>query len=381
MEDRAMARLRGGSPVYDEWMEKEGIPIYREMTGIEDITELPRRPWARTGGLGTFIELEATRAGWKELYVAEIPPGKALEPERHLYDELIYVVEGRGLAEVWQEGSHKVSFEWGEGSIFAIPLNAWHRFVNGGRNRVLIFAQSCAPVAMNLYRNVEFIFNCDYKFTDRFSGKGDYFAAGKEGRSDASGYRWNTNFVPDVRKAVLGDFSTKVEAGLGGEFNMVAWSGGVGMSEWPVGRYHKAHFHGAGAILLGLNSEGYVLLWPKELGIHPYQDGHGDQVVKQPWRKNSIYSPQSGWFHQHLNTGKEPAAHFRTTGGGIGIMLPTIKQRAMAGKVATMADWAPFRVIEHEDEDPQIRKDFAEELKRKGIKLAMNLVTYRPAPL
>ena len=34
------------------------------------------------------------------------------------------------------------------------------------------------------------------------------------------------------------------------------------ISEWPVGVYHEAHRHRAGAILHGLNSSGYVLAWP-----------------------------------------------------------------------------------------------------------------------
>ncbi len=376
MENRPTTAQWGQKPTYEEWQEKQGIPVYRDKHGIEDITLLPRRPWARTGGLGTFIELDSTRDCRKEMYVAEIPPGKALEPERHLYDELLYVLEGRGLAEVWHEGKPKVSFEWGEGSLFAIPLNAWHRLVNGSQNRVLIFAQSSAPIIMNVLRNAEFVFNCSYNFGDRFQGQGDYFTAGKAGLyKRPGGNAWDTNFVPDMRKALMGDWPEKVEGGLGSAFNMAAWTG-AGVSEWPVGRYHKAHFHGPGAILLGMNSEGYVLLWPYTLGIHPYQDGHGDKVVKQPWKKNSIYSPQSGWYHHHFNTGKLPAAHFRTTGGGIGIGLPSLEQIPMGVSVRQGG-----RLIEHEDEDPEIRRQFAATLRAKGIEIAMKPVVYNTKPI
>ena len=38
------------------------------------------------------------------------------------------------------------------------------------------------------------------------------------------------------------------------------------LAEWPVGRYHKAHFHGGGAVLVILRSEGYSLMWPNHLG-------------------------------------------------------------------------------------------------------------------
>lgn len=136
----------GEGRLYEEWMQKEGIPIYEGAAGIEDITELPRQPWARLGGKGTFIQLVATKPAGKLLYVAEIPAGGALEPEKHMYDELIYILQGRGLTEVWQAEQKKITFEWGEGSLFAIPLNAWHRLVNGGREPVLIFAVTNAPV-------------------------------------------------------------------------------------------------------------------------------------------------------------------------------------------------------------------------------------------
>lgn len=39
------------------------------------------------GGLGTFIELQGSFESERGLYVAEIPGGEALNPERHLYEE------------------------------------------------------------------------------------------------------------------------------------------------------------------------------------------------------------------------------------------------------------------------------------------------------
>ncbi len=364
--------------IYDEWMEKEGIPVYQEQAGIEDITELPRRPWARMGGLGTFIWLESTKQASKQLYVAEIPPGGALEPEKHLYDELLFVLRGRGLSEVWHEGQRKVTFEWGEGSLFAIPLNAWHRLVNGSQEPVLIFGQSNAPLLMNTYRSSEFIFNCDYNFTDRFTGKTDYFVTGEKRYRNPGqvGNQWDTNFVLDVRTCYLPAQPEKAEGGHTEHFNMAAWRGS-GAAEWPVGKYHKAHFHGPGAILLGLKSEGYVLLWPRRYGIHPFQDGHGDKVIKVNWKPNSIYSPENEWFHQHFNTGKEPARHLRVVGGGYGMNLPTLRKRPNVG-YDNIRDGG--RLIEYDDEDPGIRRMFEEELRKKGIKCTMKPVVYRTDP-
>ncbi len=42
---------------YENWMMKEGIPIHEAVAGLDDVTELSRKPWPRTGGLGAFIHM------------------------------------------------------------------------------------------------------------------------------------------------------------------------------------------------------------------------------------------------------------------------------------------------------------------------------------
>jgi len=384
MQRRLQRASRGTGPLfYEEWLQKEGIPIYESATGVEDILELPRGPWARLGGSGTFIQLEGLKQVGSLLYVAEIPAGGALEPEKHLYDELIYIVRGRGLAEVWHEGQSKRTFEWGEGSLFAIPLNAWHRLVNGGREPVLVFARTNAPILIEAVRDTEFIFNCDYNFTDRFAGQADYFVAGERRYKGEEGIRtyWETNFVPDVRAALLDDMAEKVEDGQITFFSMASWAGGH-VSAWPAGKYHKAHCHGPGALLLGLQGEGYVLVWPAEYGIHPYQDGHGDKVVKMNWKPGSIYTPytDSGyreWWHQHFNTGPEPARHMNFGGGELSFIRPKNLPRGPAAHVSVREGG---RLIEYEDEDPEIRRMFVEALRQKGLECTMKPVVYRTDP-
>ena len=86
---------------YEEWMREEGIPIVEAMGGIEDVKEIERRPWARTGGRGAFIYIKGMKeGGFTGMYILEIPPGKALEPEKHLYEETIYILRGRGATEL-----------------------------------------------------------------------------------------------------------------------------------------------------------------------------------------------------------------------------------------------------------------------------------------
>ena len=95
-------------------------------------------PWKRLGGRGSYIQLYGTEGLWG-LYVVEVPAAGALNVERHLYEKIVLVVEGRGSTEVWQEGqSKRHAFEWQKGSLFTIPLNAFHRFVNAASSPALL---------------------------------------------------------------------------------------------------------------------------------------------------------------------------------------------------------------------------------------------------
>src|SRR5207247_2423142 len=79
---------------YDLFMEAQDIPIYRDI-GVRRVQDLPRKPWKRMGGNGTFIQLLGTEGLWG-CYVVEVPGAGALNAEKHMYEEMYLVVEGRG---------------------------------------------------------------------------------------------------------------------------------------------------------------------------------------------------------------------------------------------------------------------------------------------
>ena len=115
---------------YFQWMARQRIPVI-DGYGVEDVREVEMDYWPRLGGRAAFINLYGME-GVTGMYVAEIPAGGALEPEKHFYEEVICILNGQGATEVWQEGGRKQMFEWGPWSLFAPPLNAWHRLINGG---------------------------------------------------------------------------------------------------------------------------------------------------------------------------------------------------------------------------------------------------------
>src|SRR6266508_3557732 len=130
--------------VYKEWQRSEGVPA---LTGfyIEDLKTVELAPWPRKGGRGLFVNLEGA-GGQNDMQVVELAPGQASELERHLYEEMVYVVDGRGSTSVWYDEGRKQTFEWGPGSLFGIPLNANYRHFNSsGVNPARLASVTNAP--------------------------------------------------------------------------------------------------------------------------------------------------------------------------------------------------------------------------------------------
>lgn len=78
---------------YEKWAEEEGIPIVRGYY-VSNAYEIPLEPWKRTGGLGALIILEGGE-GFSSAHVCEIPPGRSLKPQKHLYEEKVYILQGQ----------------------------------------------------------------------------------------------------------------------------------------------------------------------------------------------------------------------------------------------------------------------------------------------
>ena len=350
---------------YHRWMKSEGIPVL-ETLGVSDVRGVRLAPWRRTGGNGSFIHMYGSE-GLTGMYVCEIPPGGVLQPEKHMYEEVIFILEGSGATEIWQDDGPKHLFEWGKWSLFAPPLNTWHRLVNGSREPVRFLAVTNAPLIMDVYRNPEFVFNCPFSFSDRYDGQREYFEVGNKRYRVGVTNVWDTNFIPDVGSAIIDEGDEK---GEGMKLTQFEASGNclIGhISEWPVGCYHKAHYHGPGATLLGLRSTGYVLLWPKELGPKPYESGHEDQVIEVNWKEGGIYCPPGGWYHQHFNTGSEPARHLALRMGGR--VYPTgfysCLKKYDDAVMTSLKDGGTM--IDYDEEDPEIRIRFEQSLEKNGI--------------
>ena len=365
----ATARPRGRTH-YERFMEKEGVPIV-DGYGVTDVRRLSLKSWKRLGCDGAYLQLRGLE-GITGVSVGRLAPGAVTHPERHLYEKILYILDGEGVAEIQQRDRVPQNFQWRAGSLFSPPMNTLHRLINYGQEPALFLAVTTAPMALDHYHNEEFIFNSDFCFSDRYDAEHNYFEPGNE-RYLATNNRqwiWDTNFIPDASKAQI-DAQEQKGAGVAITQFEIANNTLIGhLAEWPVGRYHKAHFHGGGAVLVILRSEGYSLMWPNHLGTRPYESGFGDQVVRIDWVPGSVFSPPTNWFHQHFNTGTSSALQLALRCGSqkfpLGIRVAAIR----AGVYTSVREGGTL--IEYEDEDPAIRTSYENQLARKGITLDMN---------
>lgn len=359
--DRDWATTFGDETPYQKWQKTEGVPSVGGFY-VEDLTMVPLAPWPRKGGRGSFVNLEGSEHHI-DGYLHEIPPGKASEPEKHIYEELMFVMKGRGATSVWLTGGKKQTFEWQVGSYFTIPLNAWHQHFNGqGDQPVLHFGATTAPLVINYFHDFDFIFNDDYMFRSRYQSEEDFFSG--KGKLHP-GNLWETNFIPDVYNFKLHERKERGSGNVNVMFEMTNSTLGGHISEFPVGGYKKAHVHGPGAQIILLSGHGYSLLWPRE----------GGERIKVPWHKNSMFVPPNNYFHQHFNAGREPARYlvFSALSRRHGIL--NFRAYRMLGSDLDTREGG--RQIEYENEDPEIRRIFEAELAKEGLSCQMPPISYK----
>lgn len=367
---------------YDKFMLDEGVPCYRGI-GVHRVQDLPMAPWKRLGGRGTYIQLYGTEGLWG-MYVIEVPAGGALNIERHLYEKQIFIIEGRGSTEVWNEGQQKKqTFEWNKGALFSIPLNAYHCFVNATNSPALILCGTSAPNIINLMDNLRFVFDCPFNFTERYSGNEDYFLQKDDIEPDpVRGLAMKrTNFMADIINSELpldnrrSPGYRRIQPEMGRQrFHL--WIG-----QHENGRYSKAHKHTSSAVLICVKGKGYTYTWPEALGPAPWKDGKGDKVLRQDYEPIGLVSaaPMSGdWYHQHFGISKDPLRLTAWFGpNNHDAMRPGVPGEAMADIWAMDIDKGG-KAIPYHLEDPYIRQEYVETLAKEGVPSRMEDKLYQP---
>jgi len=371
--------VRPATP-YETFMEEQNLPIHRGAVGFYDVRELPLAPWPRMGSRGAFIELNGC-GGLQGIYLMEVPAAGATRPEKHMYEEIFYVLEGRGTTEIWNGGAaaQKQTFEWQPGSLFSPPLNTWHRSVNATAVPALLLAVTNAPPIFQLYRSEDALFNNPYEFKDRYDGRADYFKAhGELGKDPRHGRARNYgNIIPDADHVEL---PLDGQRGVGHRtffWNLSGNSFQGFIAQYASGRYSRCHAHESGPVLLCVGGKGYTITWPAEAGTTPWANGKGDLVLRQDYKHGGIVSAapgDAGWFHGHFGASKEALRVIAFLGG-----FPR-RVKGVPG-----VDWRGLNLdikeggntIEYRDEDPYIRKMFEAQLAQEGAAFNMPEEVYR----
>jgi mannose-6-phosphate isomerase-like protein (cupin superfamily) len=342
---------------YAAWTAQEGVPIVEDF-GV-DLIKVATAPWPRFGVEGAVVNLKG-RGDFVSIFVLDLAPGTQTSPQKHLYEEVVYVLSGHGSTKVELSDGRTHSFEWGPKSLFALPLNArYQHFNTSGRERARLASTNNLAMMLNLFHNEAFVFDNTYEFPERqgaqssFSGEGEFIPV-RPGRN-----MWETNFVPDLAGFELKTWEAR---GAGGSNMMFVLADGTmhaHISQMPVGTYKKGHRHGPDFHVYAVTGHGYSLLW-----YDIAQD-----LVRVDWQHGVVFAPPDQMFHQHFNTSPDPARYLAVAFGGLRYPFTQSKRHVFNGMDVNVQDGGCQ--IEYQDQDARIHAIYLEELAKYGATSGM----------
>ena len=353
---------------WEKFLRAENIPVYRGFA-IEDLTKSKLAPWKRYGANGAYVYLDGA-GGITTGFILEVAPGQKTTPVRHMYESRVVVLTGEGETHFWQEGGKKVTAHFKHGTLFPFPLNVWYEIVNTGKEPARMYGVGWAPMAIDFFRDLTFIFNNNHNFMDRFDGRLDFFrpepAEMNPNRHDGLGYAVSvTNLVPDVDTVKLYPAGHGVmetawrQAGGSGTVNRHSrWRSITWIPTWNSSspRFTNWARHGPGANVMYLGGHGYSLIWPPR------------SVLRRSRMAKAIK-----WFASNGVPTRFCSA--------IELVSPALQSQPNAGAISQSSRlWKPganvvFKVvfqeypiaIDYQAEDPQIRKMFEQECIKNGV--------------
>jgi uncharacterized RmlC-like cupin family protein len=344
-------------PFYELWQANEGIPVHKTFH-VDDLKAVELSHWERFGCDAAFVNMADPYLA--TAIVLELKPGQSTKAVKHMFETLCYVVSGRGMTSVKQDGHQDQIVKWRDHSLFGPPLNTTyqHRNVETDRPARILMINN-APITMNLYRDDEFVFDNPFVFRSRYRGEQGYFNPAPE---FLGGRIFRTNLIDDLRTFYLKEWKERGRGNKTVFLSMSHHSIAAHMSEFEVGTYKKAHRHGPGAHVVLLTGTGYSLIWKD-----------GDEPQRVDWKEGAMFSPPDMYYHQHFNTGKEPARYLALKPKG----NPEHPVHLGAPGPNSDPEFARQHQIESEDEAPWIYDMYAEELRKNGMKLRQARPEYR----
>ena len=303
---------------YEDWAKGEGVPIHSG--AALDLLKAEVKPWARFSVNGAFCHLDG-RDDFLTVFLIELPANSGSAYHQHLYEEVCYVLSGTGTTEFQAPDGHTQVIEWGPRSLFSLPMNAPYRHRNTSAEPARFAAISDMRYLFNLYRSEKFIFETSLRFAERHGG---------------------LEAVADVAKQQPGPL-TLAKGTLSSDVN-----------ELEPGTYREASRQMFGAHLLGVDGEGYMLIW--EEGSQDY--------VRTGWHHGIVTAAPGMRFCQHFNAGAGAARYLDVQMGSQS--YPNFRyRRAAYGDRSVYA--AGSATIPFAAQDPRIHKQWLEAIVPKGV--------------
>jgi mannose-6-phosphate isomerase-like protein (cupin superfamily) len=345
---------------YLEWAAGQQIPVVEGLA--IDLDSVATAPWPRLGGgcRGAFLHLRG-RGDFLALQLIEIPPGAQMDWTHHLYDEVFYVLSGRGSTSIEMGESETHRFEWGARALFSPPLNARFRLANRGSEPARLICGNNLPFLMNVFRNERFLFDHPYAFPERvgrplsFAGEGAFLPV-------ASGrHMWETSHIPDLGAFALPEWEARGAGNRNINIILSDSSMHAHVSEMPAGTYTKGRRHDAGVHVMAISGAGYTLVWKE-----------GEAFERLELRPGAVFALTEDTLHQHFNPGIEPLRYLAISIGSD--RYPMLARKLERRQVFDASVKDGGLQIDYADQDPRIHALWRDEIAETGAASRMENV-------
>ncbi|MFN3891638.1 MAG: cupin domain-containing protein [Beijerinckiaceae bacterium] len=250
---------------YLNWVAGEGVPVVT--APAVDLATVETAPWARFGVDGAICHVEG-RCDFLTVFVFDIPAGGAMKPLRHTFEEMIYVVDGRGETEVILSDGEIRRLAWAPGALFSVPINATCIHRAPGQSAVRLASFNDFRYLMGLYRNEAFLFDNPAKF------------AARQDRARAE--RW----VADPSVEAVHASNEAAHANI----TLADGSIGAQLTELRPHESDLAHRQMQGRHLLCIEGDGFSLSF----------DAPDGTMSRTPWKRGVVMGQGGMSFHQNV---------------------------------------------------------------------------------
>jgi len=275
---------RGNLPAQQEKMVNETIRPKEMPLALDKELGVP----AARIGEGKLHQVDVT--------LVEIPPGGKLSPHRHLSEEMILIISGKGFTEMWTgKGGKKEKYEWSEGDMLSPTLNAWHQHFNASPSAPARYLSiTTAPLTENVFKNTAFLNSNDFVFEDRW--KRSAAVQKPEHYGNATVGPDSVRFVaghlfPDLRNRSLGDRGAKM---LGITIDPEGDMAGNQLFEVEVREFTNPdstspeHRHLWETVYYILKGDGYVTM-----------QREGEPERRMDWKEGDLFLVEANEYHNH----------------------------------------------------------------------------------